>query len=117
MQLLFLFKIGIVLGDTLQCKLIGQPNVGRLWHVLFLEVLDFNWVRCAEKAYLWLRHQTDNTLNNFREVDWQEFVYLVKYKHFTGVKVGYISAGKIKKAAWSRDQDMHCLVETVKVFS
>lgn len=117
MQLLFLFKVGIVLRHTLQSQLVGQPDVGGLGHVLFLEILNFNWVSCAEKADLGFRHQADNPLNNFREVDRQKFVYFVKDKHLAGVKVGYISASEVKQAAWRCDQDVHSLVETVKVFS
>lgn len=117
MKLFLLFKVGIVLGHTLQGQFVGQSDVGGLGHVLFLEILNFNWVSCAEKADLGFRHQADNPLNNFREVDGQKFVYFIKDKHLAGVKIGYISAGEVEQAAWRCDQDVHSLVETVKVLS
>ena len=69
MQLLLLLKVGVELGETLQCELVGQPDELGVWHVLLLEVAYLNWVGRAEHENLFLGlHDFDDLLHNFSEV-------------------------------------------------
>ena len=69
MELLFLFEVGVELGDTLQCQFFCQANVVRLFNVLVRELFDLGRVSGTEKLDLLLfGHDLDDLLNDIFKV-------------------------------------------------
>jgi len=69
MELLPLFQVGVVLGQTLESELIGQSDKVWMWYVPLLELLDLLGVGGGvQEDLLLLRHDVDNLLDDYLEV-------------------------------------------------
>ena len=52
MELLALFKEGVVLRQSLQGQLICNLDILWVGHITLLELTNFNWISCTEQANL-----------------------------------------------------------------
>lgn len=80
MKLLVFFEIGIVLGNTFQCKLLSRLD--KLWigDILLLKHFDLLRIGSAEKRNLGLVHEVHDHLNYRIEVLGQKFVDFIQHK-------------------------------------
>lgn len=114
-QLLLLLQVGIVLSEAFQRELVRRLDVLWLGHVHLLEVLDLLGVGRTEKSDLRVRHDLDDLFDDFAEVARKKLVHFVEYEELALIEVGHLLARQIEDAAWSSDDYVHILVQTVKV--
>ena len=70
MKLLLLLKVGVVLGDTLECQLLHEINELRGLDVLGLELLNLHRISGREEHdLLVLRHNLNDLSNDTLEID------------------------------------------------
>ena len=67
-QLLFFFKIGVVLSQSLQSQLICGLDVLRLSNVLLLETFDLLGIGSTEQSDLGFGHNVNDLFDYFSEV-------------------------------------------------
>lgn len=67
-QLLFFFEVRVKLSQSFQGEFVSWLNVHWLCYVLLLKSFDFLRISGTEQSDLWVRHNVDDLLHNFREV-------------------------------------------------
>lgn len=79
MQFLALFKISIVLSDTLQSQLVHQVDENRVRYVAFLESLDFlrEGSRIKHKLLACARHLSNDICNDVLKVRGEQLIALI----------------------------------------
>lgn len=117
MELLFFFKIGVILGKTFQSQFVGQPNELGLGQVLFLERFNFHGVGSRKEHNLRLVHQGNDALDDFLEVIAEKLIDFIKYEHFASVQFSDILGSQIEDATRSCDDNVNRLRKTVEIFA
>lgn len=118
MKLLFLLEIGVELGHTLKGQLLRETDKLGFLKVLLRKLFDLSWVsRAKETNLLLVRHDFNDLLNNVLEVSAQHLVDLIDNQHLAVIEVGHILRGQVQDPAGCRNDNVHWLLEAVKVFA
>ena len=113
MQLLPLLQEGIILGETLECQLLSNLDVLRLWHVPLLERADLHGVGCAKESYLAvIRHHLKDLLDDLLEFSRNQFINLVKNAELALVEFGVATRCQIKNSSRCCNDDVHILAHS-----
>ena len=112
-KLLSFLQEGVVLCESLQSQLIRDLDVLGFGDVALLELTNFDWICCTEKANLAvLRAHFQNLLHDLLELSRDQPIDFIKNAHLTLVELGFSSLRQIQDSTGCCYYYVDCLAHS-----